>query len=52
LNYSKTKQNESKMKIETEKNQMNHPRTVSRAEWPAARLKDVAMGQRDIYEAG
>ena len=27
------------MKTKTEKNQMNHPRVASRAEWLAARLK-------------
>ena len=27
------------MKTKTEKNQMNHPRVVSRAEWLAARLE-------------
>ena len=37
--YSKPKQKQNKMKTKTEKNQMNHPRVASRAEWLAARLK-------------
>src|SRR5437870_13830241 len=35
------------MKTKTEKNQMNHPRVVSRAEWLAARL-DLLKAEKEL----